>query len=178
VPAVHLARHGQTDFNAEPRFQGQLPVPLNAVGREQAHALAERAAQRTWAALWTSPLARAAETAAIVAERIGLTPRSDHRLAETDAGDWTGRSFAEVGEEDPEGLARFIAGDPGWAFPGGESFAEQGVRVQAALDDVRAGPLPALVVCHGMTIRVALLSAFGPEGFARRIENAELVALA
>jgi broad specificity phosphatase PhoE len=75
---------------------------------------------------------------------------------ETDAGDWTDRSFAEVQADSPQAFAAFLAGDAAFAFPGGESFAEQEVRVAAALQDVERAPLPALVVCHGMVIRAAL----------------------
>jgi len=91
-----------------------------------------------------------------VAAKLGLEPVEDARLMETDAGDWTNRSFAEVHAEAPELFAAFVAAEPGFAFPGGESFAEQEVRVAAALARVQAGPLPALVVCHGMVIRAAL----------------------
>jgi broad specificity phosphatase PhoE len=172
---VHLARHGQTAYNAEPRFQGQLDNPLDATGRAQAHELADLVAGRPWAALYASPLARAAETAGIVAERIGLTPSFDRRFAETDAGDWTDRRFADVEREDPDGLARFLARDPAWRFPGGESFEEQRERVRAGLRDVEAGPLPALVVCHGMTIRVALAALHGWDAMRLEVPNAALV---
>jgi broad specificity phosphatase PhoE len=153
---VFLARHGRTAYNALGRFQGHLPVPLDDLGREQAAALAERAARREWAALYTSPLARARETARAVAARIGLEPREDPRLAETDCGDWTDRWFRDVQAEDPEGFAAFVRSDPGFRFPGGESFAEQAVRVDAALREIARGPLPALVVCHRGVMRLAL----------------------
>jgi broad specificity phosphatase PhoE len=153
---VYLARHGQTDYNLEGRFQGHLPVPLNATGRAQAGELAERAAAHRFAALWCSPLLRARQTADIVARRIGLEPREDDRLVETDAGWWTDRSFAEVQAHSPEQFAAFLAGDPAFAFPGGESLAAQQVRVAEALAQIETGPLPALVVCHGMVIRAAL----------------------
>jgi broad specificity phosphatase PhoE len=153
---IYLARHGQTAYNLEGRFQGQLPVPLDDTGRDQAAELAERAAGHDFGALWSSPLLRAHETAQIVAQRIGLSAREDPRLMETDAGDWTDRSFAAVQEQAPDLFAAFLAGDPGFAFPGGESFAQQEVRVGAALDDVEQGDLPALIVCHGMVIRAAL----------------------
>ncbi|HXC23942.1 MAG TPA: histidine phosphatase family protein, partial [Solirubrobacteraceae bacterium] len=82
---VYLARHGQTAYNLERRFQGHLPVPLDGTGREQAVDLAERAAKGTgdgipFVALWSSPLLRARETADIVAARLGLEPREDPRL--------------------------------------------------------------------------------------------------
>jgi broad specificity phosphatase PhoE len=175
---VYLARHGQTAYNLEGRFQGQQPVPLDDTGREQAAKLAERAAAHEFAALWCSPLLRARETAEIVSRRTGLRPREDARLMETDAGDWTDRSFADVQAEAPERFAAFVAGESSFAFPGGESFAQQEVRVGAALDDLERGELPALVVCHGMVIRAALSVRVGrwlPRG--QRVPNGALVPL-
>jgi probable phosphoglycerate mutase len=175
---VYLARHGQTAYNLEGRFQGQLPVPLDDTGLAQAADLAERAAAHGFVALWCSPLLRARETAEVVGERIGLQPREDARFMETDAGDWTDRSFAEIQGEAPDQFATFAAGDPGFAFPGGESFAEQEVRVSAALEDVERGELPALVVCHGMVIRAAFARRAGhPVRRTERVPNAALVPL-
>jgi broad specificity phosphatase PhoE len=177
---IHLARHGQTAYNHEGRFQGHLPVPLDATGREQAAALAEVAAGVRITSLWCSPLRRARETADVVAARIGLEPVEDARFAETDTGDWTDRSFADVHAEDPEGFARFERSDPTFRYPGGESFAEQSERVQAGLAAVRAqqSVLPALVVCHRGVIRLALAVALGDEtAGGREIANASLVTL-
>ena len=177
---IHLARHGQTAYNAEGRFQGHLPVPLDETGREQARALAERVAGVELRALVCSPLARARETADIVAQRIGLAPEEDARFAETDTGDWTGRSFAEVQAEDPDGFHRYETSDPTFRYPGGESFAEQSERVQVGLADLRAkaAELPALVVCHRGVIRLALAALTGdPTAGGREIPNAALVTL-
>jgi broad specificity phosphatase PhoE len=186
---VYLARHGQTAYNLEGRFQGQLPVPLDDTGRAQAAELAERAAAGAgggtggaggtpFLTLWCSPLLRARETADVVAARIGLEPREDPRLMETDAGDWTDRSFADVQAQAPDAFAAFVSGEPDFAFPGGESFAQQGVRVAAALTDVEQGPLPALVVCHGGVIRIALFQRVGRRvAMSERVPNAALVAL-
>jgi broad specificity phosphatase PhoE len=178
MATVFLARHGQTAYNLEGRFQGQQAVPLDDTGREQAAELAERAAGYDFAALWCSPLLRAHETAAIVSARIGLGPREDARLMETDAGDWTERTFADVQAEAPGLFEKFFTGDPSFAFPGGESFAAQEVRVDAALRDIEAGALPALVVCHGMVIRAALSARGGewlPNG--QRVLNGAIVPL-
>jgi broad specificity phosphatase PhoE len=175
---IALARHGETPYNAERRFQGHLPVPLNERGREQAYELAAVAAQRAWAALWCSPLARARETAEIVGARIGLEPREDARFAETETGDWTDRTFDEVEAEDPERFAAWRRADAGFRFPGGESFAEQLARVDAGLDDVRRGSLPALVVCHRGVIRLALADARGDDALrTASVPNATLVDL-
>ena len=175
---VFLARHGQTAYNHEGRFQGQQAIPLDETGRAQALELAERAVPYGFAALWCSPLLRARETADAVAARIGLEPIEDERLMETDAGDWTDRSFIDVRAEAPELFDAFAAAQPGFAFPGGESFAEQDVRVEAALEDVERGALPALVVCHGMVIRAALYRRSGGDGtMFKRVPNAAIVPL-
>jgi probable phosphoglycerate mutase len=185
MATVFLARHGQTAYNLEGRFQGQQAVPLDDTGREQAGELAERAAAGVgggiripFAALWCSPLLRARETAEIVSARIGLQAREDPRLMETDAGDWTDRPFADVQAEAPKLFEQFFTGNPAFAFPGGESFAAQEIRVEAALRDVEAGALPALVVCHGMVIRAALSARGGewlPNG--QRVLNGAIVPL-
>jgi broad specificity phosphatase PhoE len=175
---VYLARHGQTAYNHEGRFQGQQAVPLDDTGREQAVELAERAAGHGFRALWCSPLLRARETADIVARRLGLQPIEDARLMETDAGDWTDRSFIEVRALAPEQFDAFAAGDPGFAFPGGESFAQQEERVGAALERIERGELPALVVCHGMVIRAALARRAGHRTARfERVPNGALVPL-
>jgi broad specificity phosphatase PhoE len=175
---VYLARHGQTAYNLEGRFQGQLPVPLDETGRAQAVDLAERAAAHGFAALWSSPLLRARETADVVARATGLEPKEDPRLMETDAGDWTDRSFAEIQAQAPEQFAAFATGDPSFAFPGGESFAAQEERVSAALAEIEQGELPAIVVCHGMVIRAALARRAGhPVKRFERVPNAALVPL-
>jgi broad specificity phosphatase PhoE len=181
--SVYLARHGQTAYNLERRFQGHLPVPLDDTGRKQAADLGERAAAGTsegipFVALWCSPLQRARETADIVAARLSLEPREEPRLVETDAGDWTDRLFVDVQAEDPDGFAGFIEGRTDFAFPGGESFVQQGTRVAAALADIEEDDLPALVVCHGVVIRVALFQrADHKVALAGRVPNAALVPL-
>ena len=175
-PQVYLARHGQTAYNLEGRFQGQQEIPLDDVGRAQARELAGRTVAYGFVTLWSSPLLRALETARVVGERLGLDPRQDARLMETDAGDWTNLSFAEVQAREPERFAQFVSVDPSFAFPGGESFAEQDVRVAAAMADVERSPLPALVVCHGMVIRAALTTRAGyPLETIKRVPNGALV---
>jgi broad specificity phosphatase PhoE len=175
---IWLARHGETAYNAERRFQGQGTVPLSERGLEQARELAGEAAGHGFASLWSSPLPRARQTAEVVAERLGLAIADEPRLMETDAGDWTDRPFAEVQASDPERFAAFVAGDPAFAFPGGESFSAQQERVSAALADIRAaGPLPALVVCHRNSIRLALERAHGRRLALEDVPNGSLVAL-
>jgi len=172
-PPLYLARHGRTAYNHERRFQGRLPVALDEVGRQQALELAARARELSPAVIWSSPLRRARETAEIVAEQLGLELREDERLMETDAGSWTDMTFAEVQARWPEQFARFARLDPDFAFPDGESFAQQQKRVVDGLAQIAGGPAPALVVCHGVVIRLAL-RAFHQEP-PQRIENGALI---
>ena len=161
---VLLARHGQTDDNLEPlRAQGFRDTPLNAVGLEQAHALAERVATEFEVqSLWSSDLSRAAVTAEIVGRRIGLEVRLDARLREGNRGDWEGRVFKDIAREQPDEYAAWLRGGADFRFPGGESLQEHSDRVWEALEQIRAsGPLPALVVCHRGSIR-AVLCRFDP----------------
>jgi broad specificity phosphatase PhoE len=163
---VLIARHGETDDNLVPRFQGWRDTPLNATGRRQAFELGRRLAERTEpiASLWASDLSRARETAEIVGAAMGLRPLLDWRLREGARGRWDGLLMEEVERVEPELYAAWMRDDPGFRFPGGESLREQQERVRAALRDIHAhGPLPALVVCHGGSIRV-MLSLRDPRG--------------
>jgi broad specificity phosphatase PhoE len=155
---VLLARHGETDDNRPPiRVQGFTDTPLNDVGRAQAAQLAEHAADAGIRSLWSSDLSRARETAEIVGTRLGLAPGLDARLREANRGRWEGRLFIDIEREEPELYRAWRRAGPAFRFPGGESLLEQLERVSAALDDVRrASALPALVVCHGGSIRVML----------------------
>jgi broad specificity phosphatase PhoE len=153
---ILLARHGETDHNAAPqRVQGWIDIPLNDRGRAQARELADAVRGEPLAALYSSQLVRARETADIVAAELGLAVVVDERLAESNRGAWEGRLIAEIEQEEPERWAAWRRGGASFRFPGGESLQEHADRVGAALDDVRRGLLPALVVCHGGTIRCA-----------------------
>ncbi len=165
--SVLLARHGETDDNRQPlRFQGWRDTPLNDTGRRQAAELAERVAGLGVRALWSSDLIRARETAAIVGAGLGLEVRLDARLREANRGLWEGRLFDDVAREEPERFAAWMQAGDQWRFPGGESLQEQQDRVAACVEEVRAtGELPALVVCHGGSIRVMLCRS-DPRGLA------------
>jgi broad specificity phosphatase PhoE len=155
---ILLARHGETDDNREPiRVQGFLDTPLNDTGRRQAGQLAERIAGEGVASLWASDLRRASETAQIVGAHVGLEPRLDSRLREGNRGDWEGLFWIDIERAEPERYRAWLRAGEAFRFPNGESLREHADRVSAALEDVRRSrELPALVVCHGGSIRVAL----------------------
>ena len=158
---IRLARHGETDDNVAPfRFQGWTDTPLNDTGRRQAHELAERVAGDGIASLWASDLSRARETAEIVGARIGMTPALEPRLREGARGRWETHLMQDIERDEPERYAAWRRGGADFRFPGGESLLEHQQRVTEALAEIHAGgPLPALVVCHGGSIRVMLCAA-------------------
>jgi broad specificity phosphatase PhoE len=156
---ILLARHGQTADNAGGRILGRRDPPLTALGRAQAEALAATLRDAGIAAVWTSPLQRALGTAEVVAAALGLEPIVLPDLTESARGSWEGRSIAELAVEAPALHAAFLAAEPSFAFPGGESLREQQERTSRALAEIASGPLPALVVAHAGTIRAALALA-------------------
>ncbi len=160
LDGVVLVRHGETNDNIEPiRVQGFTDTPLNELGRTQAVALGELlAAGEPFASLWSSDLSRARETAEIVGARLGLEPpRLDARLREANRGRWEGSRFIDIERDEPELYAAWRRAGAGFRFPGGESLLDQQQRVHACLTEIRdGGELPALVVCHGGSIRVML----------------------
>ena len=176
---ILLARHGQTDFNAPPvRIQGSLDPPLNETGLAQAGELAEIVAGEGVRALYASDMLRARMTAEIVAERIGIEPVIEPRVRECDWGAWEGMLVDDIAREHPEDWQAWLDAGESFRFPDGESLVEHMARTTAALDDIRRGELPALVVCHGGTIRVAL-AARDPRGLDNyhdfRPRNGQLV---
>ncbi|MGC4808581.1 histidine phosphatase family protein [Micromonospora sp. DT233] len=130
-------RHGNTDWNAGDRVQGQTDVPLNDLGREQARASAPLLAALRPDAIVASDLSRAADTAAALAALTGLPVRTDARLRERHFGSWQGLARTEAAERYPDEYARWRAGDPD---PGAgiESLDDLGKRVGGALQDAAA----------------------------------------
>jgi probable phosphoglycerate mutase len=174
VPIL-LARHGQTADNADGLILGRRDPPLSATGWEQAEALGARARHAGVAAVWTSPLARARQTASVVAGAVGCDAIIINDLIESDRGTWEGRSVAQLARSSPQLHAAFERGDPAFAFPGGESLLDQVQRTRRAFTKVAAGAAPALVVAHAGTIRAALLALGRPVPAERELAHAELV---
>ena len=154
-----LVRHGETDWNAESRFQGHADPPLNETGRAQARALATELRREAFAALYTSPLQRAAETAAIIGYELALDPRPDDALKEVDVGSWSGLTRADVEQRYPTGFARWLEFGHGW--DDGETYDELGARVVTGLTRIaeRHEGGDVLMITHGGPIRSALAVA-------------------
>jgi len=179
VPLL-LARHGETPDNAHGMILGRRDPPLSQVGREQAAGLAARLAAilgTAVVAMWCSPLSRARQTAEIVADAVGVPPTVLDDLIESDRGNWEGLSFGEISAVTPDLFAAFEAAQEGFAFPGGESLAQQVERTRRALTMVAAGPTPALVVAHAGTIRAAMIAVGRRPPPEQALGNGEAVPL-
>ena len=165
---ILLARHGETDWNRVGRWQGHADPPLNDAGRTQAAELAERLAGDGIAAIYSSDLMRASQTARVVADRLGLAVVEDAGLREIDVGSWSGLTRAEVEQRFPQGYARWLGGEIGHD---GETREELTERVVGAVEQIAAehpeGTI--LVVTHGGAIRAIRRHASGDPGDS--IEN-------
>ncbi len=161
MTTILLARHGETDWNRENRFQGHANPPLNETGRAQAAELAAALAAEPLAAVYSSPLRRAFETAQILAAPHGLKPVPVDALREVDVGSWEGLTRAEIEERFPEQFARWLDYEAGWED--GESYEEMSRRVIAGLLDLAAAHEGEriLAVSHGGPVRAAYALADG-----------------
>ena len=156
-PPFYMIRHGETDWNREQRYQGQVDIPLNALGREQAAGNGRRLAalDHDWSQwrFYSSPLGRARETMEILRGALALDPHDyavDQRLIEITFGSWERKRLDELEIEDPEEMARRHMDKWRHTPPGGESYADAVTRVVSFLDDVTN---PAVIVCHGGILR-------------------------
>lgn len=126
-----LVRHGETALSVEKRFSGTGDPELSERGQAQARAVAERLAGLDIDAVITSPRSRTRQTAAAIADVLGVEPLVEEGMAEIDFGAWEGYTFAEIGEQWPNELKAWLA-DPDVAPPGGQSFTKTFARVEAA----------------------------------------------
>ncbi|MYD11393.1 MAG: histidine phosphatase family protein [Chloroflexi bacterium] len=163
VEHVHIIRHGQTAFNAERRLQGAMPVPLNDCGRRQSQLLGQFLRRWSIDAIYSSPRARAKETAQIIGACLGKAVIEDERLAEIAFGDFEGHTFAEVAERYPAAYAKWESGYRRYRVPGGESRLDVQLRMQAAWGDITAadrGATNVAIVGHSSAMMIFFASMF------------------
>ncbi|MGV1986952.1 histidine phosphatase family protein [Agrobacterium sp. 22-221-1] len=158
--SIYLVRHGQTEFNAVRRWQGQVDSPLTELGRQQAIRMGRRLAaliETDEVHIFSSPLGRARQTCEIVAGEIGMIDgiTLDPGLMEIGMGVWDGMTDYEIDYEYPgmrDGLDRYE-----WFFhaPGGETFERMTSRVARSLEIIQQRQArDAIVICHGITSRL------------------------
>jgi broad specificity phosphatase PhoE len=158
---IFLVRHAAHD-RVDRVLCGRMPgVGLGEAGRRQAEALARRFARESAGAVWTSPLDRARETAAPIADRLGLPVRTSDGLSEIEFGAWTGQAFAAL-RDDPR-WRRWNEARGNERPPAGESMAEAQARAMAAVERACAEHPDGRVVLisHGDVIKAVLAGVLG-----------------
>jgi probable phosphoglycerate mutase len=174
-----MIRHGETAWNAERRMQGQVDVPLNATGHRQAQAMAEAISGEPFAAIYSSSLTRARETAEAAAQRLHLPVLMRSELRERHYGLFQNLTAAELAASHPEAYIKHEARDPDYDYEGGESLRVFATRIEAGLLALAAEhrEQQLLVVTHGGVLDIVYRLATGrplaaPRDFA--IPNAGL----
>lgn len=161
---IILTRHGHVDWIAPERFRGRAELPLSALGRRQAEAVARRIAE-SWqpVAIYTSPLSRCIDTGAAIAQATGAPAQVLEGLADTDYGQWQGLTHDEVRARWPEEHRTWLEGPDLAAIPDGESLADVMARGTRVLREVlrRHGGQTLVLVGHDSINRVLLLQALG-----------------
>ena len=156
-PEVYFLRHGQTKWNFEGRFQGQMDSPLTALGRRQAADQGQllRAVIANWRAVdvWVSPLGRTRETAEIALRDVPAAPTIVPELAEISVGGWEGLRRGEIEKLEPR-LANPSQSERFEVYfnsPGGESYDAFSARIRSVLEALQR---PTVIVAHGIVGRV------------------------
>ena len=159
---ILLARHGETDWNRDGRWQGHTDEPLNALGLAQAAVLGAHVATLAVDALYSSDLARARQTAAAIERATGLAAVEDADLREVDVGEWAGCNREQARARDPAWYRRWVDGAVE-GYNGGETYVqlhERSVRAFRRVVAASAGRT-AVIVCHGGNIRAIVSEIVG-----------------
>ena len=173
-----LVRHGETEWNVQRRYQGQTDVLLSAIGRRQAHFVAERLAGQKIDAIYASDLSRAWETAQIIAEKSGLEVSPEPRLRELKFGILEGLTFDEAEAQYPEMIAAWLK-DFNNTPEGAETIDAFNARIISLLDDLKEkhDEQIVLLVGHGGSLSEILRVVLGLSREKRwylEMENASL----
>ncbi|MDO4411704.1 histidine phosphatase family protein [Cutibacterium sp.] len=159
---IVLVRHGETEFNADGRLQGQLDIPLSQVGVAQAEAVAPVIAGMNPVAIVSSPLVRARATAETIGRAAGVEVDVDDRLKEVDVGKWAGETVPDLHRNDPD-YTRLMASGEDFRRSDGETTAEVAQRVIGAVKDAVDEHTSETVclVSHGFALRAAVVWLLG-----------------
>jgi len=158
VKRLLLVRHGESEWNAVRRLQGQADIGLSPAGEAQALALADTIGRLSPDRALTSDLQRARRTAALLGH---ADAEAEAGLREVDVGDWTGRAIAEIAAEAPLAYRGWRAGEQ--APPGGEIWADFVARTSGVVLPAMETADRLLVVCHGGVIRALMQALLGLE---------------
>jgi len=174
-----VVRHGESNWNTEGRQQGHLDSGLSERGRTQAQAIAARLRGQHYAAVYTSDLGRAKETALIIDQLLGIGLSVEPRLRERHLGVFQGLTWPEIEQQHPEAFQAFNTGDPDYVIPGGESAHQRFERTVGCLENIARKHVGTnvLVVAHSGVLNGLMHAALQiPLGAPRRFKlwNASL----
>jgi broad specificity phosphatase PhoE len=167
---LHIIRHGATDWNQSGRIQGHLDPPLNNAGRTQAHQVSQRLVQLGPAALYSSDLQRAYETAQIIGAATGAQVIQKPGLREINFGIWQGWTSQEIRERDPEGYSARRDNPYDVTPPGGETWRRFYDRAVLTVQEILASTdaQRITVVAHSGVCTVLGLRALGLDCTGKR----------
>jgi broad specificity phosphatase PhoE len=174
ITRVWLIRHGQTDWNQDGRWQGQLDIPLNEEGKRQAELLAESLRDRGISAVYTSDLMRARHTAETIARRLNVPLHNDPRWREMNLGVFQGLTLEQIEARYPIDVIEMRTNYLTYQSPQGESRLMMQERAFAALQDAMkasngAAEARFAVVSHGGTIKILMQKLFPDDPQMNRI---------
>lgn len=160
---IYLVRHGETEWNALMKFQGQTDVPLSDRGRRQAELIGKRLAGEKFQGFYASDLKRAYETAAIISKHHGLDIKAIPALRELHFGAWEGLTSKEIKESFGDEVKRWWENPLSTRIPGGETLGEMVERNMTAIKKIveTHSRENVLVVSHGGSIRSIVASVLG-----------------
>lgn len=160
---IFLVRHGETDWNLQMRFQGREDIPLNEKGKRQALSLANYLKGEKLAAIYTSGLTRALETASIIAKPHNLSPLVVKGLEEIDFGEWEGKTYQEMDKQERIKLSSWLLSPETGEIPGGESFNEFINRVMGCYEKLLNFHCREnfLIVTHAGAIKILVAGILG-----------------
>lgn len=166
---IILVRHGQTKWNKDEVFRGRADIPLDATGTAEAEATASALARVEMAAVYSSPLARAHETARIIARPHSLLVRAVDGLADIDCGAWEGLSVEEARSKYPQVFEAWQSAPHTVTFPEGESLDDVAARATSALQEIQASHAEnetVVIVSHRVVNKLLLLWVLGLDSSA------------
>jgi broad specificity phosphatase PhoE len=161
VERVYLIRHGETAWNAEGRWQGHEPLPLNETGFQQARALAAYC-RRPLTAVYSSDQLRASQTASTLSEALGVPQITDERLRECHLGIFQGLTRQQMQERYPYEFAQMQADYMDYCIPNGETRRSVQARAYAAFMDIVSKAVGEIaIVTHGGTLQMLMYKLCG-----------------
>jgi alpha-ribazole phosphatase len=173
-----LVRHGETDWNRQKRFQGQIDIPLNGRGKWQAQQVAQALESLIIQKVFSSDLLRARATAELIAGFCGCVVQTDSRLREKGFGVWESLTYAEIKEWDADGYTRWREDPSAYTPPGGEELEATAMRVAQVWKEIETMEVETVVlVSHGGTLRILLRQLLGltPDSYWQiKLDNASL----